>query len=90
QAVRSDMAALDLSRAELSRLGAPLILLHGRNDAIIPFTESLALAAAAPEERVTLCVVDNLAHVDLGPGGLGDALRLLRATYRMLALRDGQ
>ncbi len=89
QAVRADMAALDLSRAGLSRLGARLILLHGRDDAIIPFTQSLALAAAVPEERVTLCVVDNLAHVDLGPGDLTDALRLLTATYRMLALRDG-
>ncbi|MCH6588132.1 MAG: alpha/beta hydrolase [Proteobacteria bacterium] len=88
QAVRADMAALDLSRAELSRLGARLILLHGRDDAIIPFTESLALAAAVPEERVSLHVVDNLAHVDLGPGDLADALRLLSATYRMLALRD--
>jgi pimeloyl-ACP methyl ester carboxylesterase len=88
QAVRADMAALDLSRAELSRLGARLILLHGRDDTIIPFTESLALAAVVPEERVSLHVVDNLAHVDLGPGDLGDALRLLSATYRMLALRD--
>ena len=88
EAVRADMAALDLSRAELSRLAAELILLHGRDDAVIPYTESLALAAAAPEDRVSLCLVENLAHVDLGPGGLGDGLRLLRATYRLLALRD--
>ena len=90
EAVRADMAALDLSRADLSRLGARLILLHGRDDAIIPFTESLALAAATPAARVSLHVVDNLAHVDLGPGDLADGLRLLTATYRMLALRDGR
>ncbi len=88
QGLRSDMAALDLSRAELATLEAELILLHGRDDAIIPYTESLALAAALPRDRVTLGLVDNLSHVELGPGGLPDALRLLAATYRLLALRD--
>ena len=63
-------------------------LLHGRDDAIIPYTGSLALAAAVPRDRVTLCLVDNLSHVELGPGGLLDAYRLLAATYRLLALRD--
>jgi pimeloyl-ACP methyl ester carboxylesterase len=88
QRVREDMAALDLSRAELAHLKAELILLHGRDDAIIPYTESLALAAAAPRDRVTLCLVDNLSHVDLGPGGLPDSYRLLAAIYRLLTLRD--
>jgi len=86
--VRSDMMALDLSRADLSRLAAELILLHGRDDAIIPYTESQALAAAAPAGRATLYLVDNLSHVELGPGSLPDALRLLAATYHLLALRD--
>ena len=88
QGLRADMAALDLSRADLSRLKAELILLHGRDDAIIPYTESLALAAAAPRNRVTLGLVDNLSHVELGPGGLPDTYRLLAATYRLLTLRD--
>jgi pimeloyl-ACP methyl ester carboxylesterase len=86
--VLDDMAALDLSRADLSHLQAELILLHGRDDAIIPYTESQALAAAVPRDRVTLCLVDNLSHVELGPGGLPDGLRLLAATYRLLTLRD--
>ena len=47
-----------------------------------------ALAAAAPRDRVTLYLVDNLSHVDLDPGGLPDSYRLLAATYRLLALRD--
>ncbi len=88
QGLRAEMAALDLSRADLSRLKAELILLHGRDDAIIPYTESLALAAAAPRDRVRLYLVGNLAHVELGPGGLLDSYRLLAATYRLLALRD--
>jgi len=88
QVVRADMAALDLSRANLSRLKAELILLHGRDDAIIPYTESQAPAAAAPAGHATLYLVDNLSHVELGPGSLPDALRLLAAAYHLLALRD--
>ena len=88
EGLRRDMAALDLSRAELARLKAELILLHGRDDVIIPYTESLALAAAVPADRLTLCLVDNLAHVRLGPGGLLDSYRLLAAAYRLLSLRD--
>jgi len=87
-AIRADMAALDVKRHDLSRLTARLILIHGRDDAIIPYSESLALAAAAPPGQVTLYLVDHLAHVKLGPGGLMDGLRLWRAVYRLLEERD--
>ncbi|MFQ5776319.1 MAG: hypothetical protein ACE5GS_17510, partial [Kiloniellaceae bacterium] len=90
EGVRADLAALDLKRRDLSALEADLILVHGRDDAVIPYTESAALAAAAPEHRTTLVLVDNLAHVDLGPGGLIDAARLWRAVYRVLAWRDAR
>ncbi len=87
-AILADMAALDVKRHDLSNLSARLILIHGRDDAIIPFTESLALAAAAPPRQATLVLVDNLAHVTLGPGGIQDGLRLWRAVYRLLEERD--
>ncbi|MFQ6016567.1 MAG: hypothetical protein ACE5KF_00065 [Kiloniellaceae bacterium] len=87
-AVRADMAALDLKRRDLSKLAARLILVHGREDAIIPYSESKALAGTLPDSRVTLYLVDNLAHVDLSPGGMIDALRLWQAAYRLLAERD--
>jgi pimeloyl-ACP methyl ester carboxylesterase len=87
EAVRGDLAALDLSRADLSQLDARLLLVHGRDDPIIPSTESLALAAAAPDET-SLYVVDSLAHVELDPAGLVDGWKLWRAVYRLLALRD--
>ena len=86
--VRDDMAGLDLARRDLSRLHAELILIHGRDDAIIPYTESQALAAAVPAEQVRLYLVDNLAHVDLGVGDLGDVVKLWRAAYRVLEIRD--
>jgi len=87
-AIRREMAALDPSRHDLRALQATLILLHGRDDRIIPYTESLALAHAAPPGGACLTVVDNLAHVDLEPPGLLDRLRLWRAAYRLLTLRD--
>jgi len=87
-AILADMAALDVKRHDLSNLSAHLILIHGRDDAIIPYTESMALADAAPPGQTALYVVDNLAHVTLGPGGILDGLRLWRAVYRLLEERD--
>jgi len=87
-AIRTDMAALDVKRHDLSNLSAQLILIHGRDDAIIPYSESMALAVAAPPGQTALYVVDNLAHVKLGPGGILDGLRLWRAVYRLLEERD--
>jgi len=87
-AIRTELEALDLKRRDLSRLPFELLLVHGRDDPIIPSTESEALAAAAPDDRSSLYIVDSLAHVELGPAGLIDGLKLLRAVYRLLALRD--
>lgn len=86
--IRADLAALDLERRDLSQLPFDLILIHGRDDPIIPVTESEALAAAVPDDRVSLYVIDQLTHVDLSPGGLFDGLELWRAIYQLLARRD--
>src|SRR5690606_18522519 len=86
-AIRSEIYGLDLRRRDLSVLRARLLLLHGRDDPIIPYTESAALAAAMPG-RATLYLVDSLAHVDLGPSGLVDTMRLWLAAYRLLEERD--
>ena len=88
EAMRADMAALDLKRRDLSRLAPRLILIHGRDDAIIPHTESEALAAAAPEGQATLYLANSLAHVRLGPAGILDSVTLWRAVYRLLRERD--
>jgi len=87
-AIHDEMAALDVSGHDLTELQAALIVLHGRDDRIIPYTESRALVAAAPPAKTSLTIVDNLAHVDLEPPGLVDRLRLWRAAYRLLTLRD--
>ncbi len=86
EAVRSDLAALDLAAQDLSRLKARLLLVHGRDDPIIPSTESEALAAAAPD--AALYLVDSLTHVELGPAGLIDGFKLWRAIYWLLSERN--
>ena len=86
--VRAEIRALDLKNLDFSEVSAQILLVHGRDDQIIPYSESLALAAAAGEEGSELFLVDNLAHVDLGPGSLEDQLTLWRAAYRLLEERD--
>jgi len=86
--VRGEIAALDLKRHDLAAFEADVILVHGRDDPIIPETESMALAAALPEGRARLYLADNLAHADLAPAGPGDSLVLWRAALRLLELRD--
>ncbi len=49
---------------DVGRLRARLVLVHGRDDPAIPFTESLRLAAAADPGRTRLVLVDLLAHVE--------------------------
>ncbi len=88
QAVRLELAALDLKGRDFSGFAAQLILIHGRDDTVIPYTESAALAAAVPAGRAALYLVDSLAHVDLGPTGVVDTFILWRALYRLLEERD--
>jgi pimeloyl-ACP methyl ester carboxylesterase len=84
--IRAELDALNLSNKDLSRLHARLILLHGTDDAIIPYTESMALAAAAPAGQSELFLIKGLAHVDVRPVGL-DRRALWRAIGALLAQR---
>ena len=88
-AIREELAALDLSRRDLGGDGPVLLLAHGRDDAIVPYSESLALAAAAGRDRAHLYLLDGLGHADLAPQTWRDRLTLVRLAYRLLALRDG-
>jgi len=79
-----------LSPAEtVARIRAPIVLVHGRDDAAVPYSESLRLAAARPAHtRVVL--VGAIAHVEgvaAGRGGAGDLLRLLGVVYGLVASR---
>lgn len=65
-AMRADIDRLDLARHDLKPLKARLLLVHGRNDNLIPWPESLALAAAVPEGQARVFLIQRvLGHVDL-------------------------
>jgi len=86
--IRADMVALDPSKRDLAALRPRLYLVHGKDDAVIPYTESRALAAAAPDAVVF--EIDRLGHVDLGPADWLDALTLWRAAYLLLGERGDE
>lgn len=70
-AMRADIERLDLARRDLAPLKARLILAHGRNDTLIPWPESLALAAAAPPGQARVFLIRRvLGHVDLSVSDL--------------------
>jgi hypothetical protein len=87
--VRAGIEALDLKRQPLCATTARFILIHDRNDRVIPVTQSEDFALALGEERAKIYIVASLSHADISPLGVFDAFDLLGATYTVLALRDG-
>ncbi|HKA63093.1 MAG TPA: prolyl oligopeptidase family serine peptidase [Methylomirabilota bacterium] len=80
---RGLLEALSPARV-ISDLRAPLVLVHGREDPAVPFTESLRLAAAARAtgRPVRMAIVGAVAHVEAGRlAELGDLARLWAAFY---------
>jgi fermentation-respiration switch protein FrsA (DUF1100 family) len=91
------MADLSVSPG-LKDLRAHLILAHGEDDDLIPFTETLRLAQAAPQsEKVYLRILKAFSHIDpeqkpLSPGNLfsfylPEGWKLFLLTYRLLGYR---
>jgi pimeloyl-ACP methyl ester carboxylesterase len=72
---------------DAGRLSARLLLVHGRNDPTIPYTESLRLAAAAPPSaRPRVILVDLVGHVEgQAPAWrqFGDLVKLWSAAYEL-------
>jgi pimeloyl-ACP methyl ester carboxylesterase len=87
--LRDDLLALNLAGRPLADGPAHLLLIHGRDDTIVPVSESVALAAALPPNSSELFLVDNLQHANMRPGGWRDLWVLWRAAYRLLRIRDG-
>ena len=79
-----DDAALSPSRAPSPT--APVYLLHGRDDNVIPATESLALARILePHARVRLLLTPLISHADAtGPHALADVIALGRFAGALL------
>ena len=86
-AIQADMAALDPARADLESLRARLLLVHGTDDDMVPYSESLDLARRLGPMRASLTVVDGLWHVD-PDFSLADRLALWDMAMELLELRD--
>ncbi len=84
--IRAGIAGLDVARHDLSQLSARLILVHGMDDPIIPYTESMRLARAAPHAQLHL--VNGLSHVDLGGLSVNDMRLLGCALDALLSIRS--
>ena len=84
--MRADIQALSLKGRDLSPLAGKLILIHGRADRMIPYTESMALAAAVDGSQLFL--VDGFSHVDPDGIPLSGQRMLARAMRTLLARRD--
>jgi pimeloyl-ACP methyl ester carboxylesterase len=90
----STRALLDALSPEthLPRIGAPLFLVHGRADPVVPFTESLRLehVARAGGRPARLAVVGTVDHVERGTGvGLRELWRLWTIFYAFRLVARG-
>lgn len=85
--LQDEIRQLDLANKDLSAIRAKLLLVHGIDDNIIPYSQSIALQRALPESQSQLYLLENWTHVDPEEGTL-DAWPMWRALYRLLELRD--
>lgn len=89
QPVQEDINDLDLSERPLGRLhGTRFILVHARDDAIIPYAESVRLEDALPDASAELYSPRGMNHADPDGMTLQDGIALLRAVHAILAMRD--
>lgn len=86
--VNADIARLNLAAYDLSRLRAEVILVHGLDDDIIPYTESVSLAAALPQGQAQLFLLEGLHHVDRDIKGM-DIWRMWRVMHLLLSPQNG-
>lgn len=80
--IREQIAGLSLRGRDLSDLHQKFVVVHGRNDPLLPETGSEDLASAVPDAELFL--LGSLHHVDPGPAGLMDKLRMLAAMNAFL------
>ncbi|NBC34863.1 MAG: alpha/beta hydrolase [Alphaproteobacteria bacterium] len=87
--LRDEFATLSPSSHNWQRLQAQLYLVHGRNDPMIPASESRRLANSARPGQAEIYVADGLSHVEFEDGAdLFDIFTLIRAGEAILFERD--
>ena len=83
--LRRWLAALSPERV-VGRIRGQLLIVHGRDDPLVPYTESLRLAAAARALRPRVAIVGVIAHVEGGPHRRArDFLTLWSLSHELIA-----
>ncbi|WP_028484581.1 S9 family peptidase [Thioalkalivibrio sp. ALE17] len=77
---------LSLAHRDLAHLSSGVLLIHGRDDKMIPHTESERLAHAVGETDLHL--IDGFSHIDARGVSLVGQWQLIRAVTNLLARRD--
>lgn len=85
KSIESRLDALSPASRNLSHLADRLILIHGRADTLIPYTESLKLARAVPGSEIFL--IDGFSHIEHAGVGLAGQLQLISAVQAVLERR---
>lgn len=85
--VRHEIDGLNLALYDLSRLRGHLILVHGRTDPMVPYSESQDLAAASSKARVSLFLIDEIGHVEFTAVNVANAWTMWRAIVALLEER---
>jgi hypothetical protein len=83
----ADVAALDLASHDLAGMAAQVILVHGRDDDMIPYGESIGLASALAPGHAQLFLLAGFHHVETG-ARFADGLGMWRAVFALLGQRD--
>ena len=87
EGVRREIDGLNLAFYDLSKLRGHLILVHGRSDPMVPYSESQDLAVAASRARVSLFLIDDIGHVEFNAVNLNNAWTMWRAIQTLLGER---
>lgn len=85
QRIQAQLQQLSLRNHNLSHLAGRLLLVHGREDSMIPYTESMALASAVPGSQLFL--IDGFSHIDPDGVGFTGQLQLIDAMQALLERR---
>jgi pimeloyl-ACP methyl ester carboxylesterase len=83
--VKLHLSGLSLKQRNLDHLSGRLILVHGREDRMIPFTESVALANTVPNTE--LFVITGFSHINARDVGAIGQAKLTWAVQKILERR---
>ena len=65
--IKNELQGINPALRDLSQINAQVILLHGRGDTMIPYTESIAISKALPKDKTRLFIIEGYAHTDVKP-----------------------